>query len=400
MNYLRNISKNKILIVVTHDKFLINEEDEVINLANIAQRRSISDKNFKYKRYNDKMNFLNIFKYSLFKLKSKLKYIISFLTSFMVGLTLILLISSLKNGIISFLNDELLKNFNFEYLLVDSKTSFKYGFIEEFDKISDKGVLLLEDIYFDPVKNMLFTNNEENIIYFELDDHYSMSRNMFEASNYNYEVNINGFNLYIKSIIDERDMIIHCPPSFFEEYYKYKGYKLNTMNSKQCVLKVDKDVILDNYIQIQSIYSDYKFSNSGIESFVYINKMLGKIEMLLMIFIIISLLITFFLVLTVIKLDIDEDKEEIRFMNYTGLTDNYIFLYYLVTNYYRGIITFIITVISYYLVITFSNSILRRQLGIDYNILTLSLNSCVTILVLIIVIITLCSFLTKKRLKN
>ena len=400
MNYLRSIAKNKILIVVTHDKFLINEDDEIIDLSNNVSRKSLSNKKFKYKRYKNHKHYLNIFKYAFFKLCSKIKYVFSFLTSFMVGLTLILLISSLKSGIVSFLNDELLKNFNFEYLLVESKSPYQYGFIDDFNQISDKGVLLMDDIYFDPIKNMLFTKVDEYNVYFELDDHYSMSKELFEQFGYNYEIDIHGFKIYIKSIIDEREMIIHCPESFFEEYYKYKGYKINSINTNQCVLKVDKDLILENYEYIQSTYKDYKFRNSGIESFVYINKMLDKIQTLLMIFIITSLLITFFLVWTIIKLDINEDEEEIKFMKYTGLTNNYIFMYYLVSNYYRGILTFIITIASYYIVITFSNTILRKQLGVNYDILSISLKSCVIILALIIVIISISVILTSKKIKK
>ena len=159
-------------------------------------------------------------------------------------------------------------------------------------------------------------------------------------------------------------------------------------------------MILENYEYIQSTYKDYKFRNSGIESFVYINKMLDKIQTLLMIFIITSLLITFFLVWTIIKLDIDEDEEEIKFMKYTGLTNDYIFMYYLVSNYYRGILTFIITIASYYIVITFSNTILRKQLGVNYDILSISLKSCVIILALIIVIISISVILTSKKIKK
>ena len=400
MDYLRMMAKEKILIVVTHDKFLINKNDEVLDLENIVERKSINNKKFKYKRYNDKKNIWSIFKYAFYKLMSKIKYVFSFLTSFMVGLILILLISSLKTGIVNFLNQELLNNFNFSYLLIESNNDFSYGFIDEFKNISDTGVPLIDDIQFDPLKNMLYTYNGDNLIYFELDNTYSMSKSVFDLYDHNYDISINGFNVYINDIIDERDMIIHVPSSFFNDYYYFKGYKINEISSKRIVLKVDGDEIINNYDVISDIYSNYKFKNSGIDSYVYINEMLNKVQILLIIFIVTSLLVTFFLVLTIIKLDINEDENEIKFMKYSGISDEYIFYFYYITNIYRGLLTFIVTCLFYFFVISLSNYVLKKQLEINYDLLSMNLSSIAIIMALIIVIITLSMILCKKRLKD
>ena len=402
MEYLRSKSKNKILIVVTHDLFLIRDDDTVINmddLSNICVCQSEDDKHFKYKKYRKYRTNLHLIHYSFLKIFNNKKQLFNFVSSFMIGLILVLLTASLKSGIVLFLEEEILNEFNYKYLLIESNNSFLYGDEDKFREYCDEAILLIDDFYFDQIKNQIYYIDVDKIVYIEISSEFGFSNNMLADNNYSYNFIINGYNKYVNNFFDSNDYIFRCPVSFFNDYYFAKGYKISDIKTNMIVLfSKDDKRFMNIYNNIVKENDNLKIRNVGIDAYLYINDLLDKLSLLLFSFSFISLFITFFLIYILIKLEIRDDEDLIKYLKINGWENKKIYTFYYLCNLIRGMLTFMVTILFYLVITQLSNIMLRKQLGISRNILKITMKSQFFIIFLISFIVTLCTILSKNQL--
>lgn len=133
---LKNLSKNKLVIVVTHNEDLIKNKKNVLILENGILKGGLNDSKYDYKvdkKEFKKMDFINILKVSLlyFKIRFKKMFFLALCVSLSIVASFLL-----DDIVIDFENNmtQELKSFN-EYYLVNKKTMADAFTVEEYKSI-------------------------------------------------------------------------------------------------------------------------------------------------------------------------------------------------------------------------------------------------------------------------
>lgn len=400
MSYLRQICQNKILIIVSHDLFLIKQDDIVINLEEKHQAKQKTN-NKKLIIKKKRLPFYKKWYYSLLKIFDSKKYLSLFVSSFMVGIMLLLLSSSLKSGITDFINKQMLKDYNHDYLLLYREEPFFYGEEEQFNNISKGGTILGDKFFFDLNANLIYFPGKQNI-YLKFSDNYQMSKGLYKYNGYHQQLYLDQFKIYCSKITSEQELILYCPYNFIKEYYLANDYLLSDLFSNYLLLDLkNSDQFINDYQLFLKQNNMIEIRSIGIDVNNYLANLLNKINLILNAFAFLALVITFFLVNTVIQLDLKNDYQENTFLFELGHSFKDIFLFYLIVNLYRGIITYFLTVIMYFILILITNNLLKKALNVFEDILIFDYQSLIMSFIIIVVIVMVATILNSKNiLKN
>lgn len=263
MNLIKSISKNKLVIMVTHDRELANKYSN--RIINIEDGKIISDSNKCYdnkyikKKYKkERMSIKNTFKIILSNMKHKKKRTILVSLASSIGIIGISIILSLTNGVRLYIENEQVNTFA-NYPIEINKTNLDYSNVVLNNtevKCNNKSICSRDDISnSDEVVDRL-SLRENNLKEFK--KYIDSNNKIYQYSNsieYKYDIDLQIYSNYRKidnKIGNNKDIFVELVSNKKIREKKYKIiYGKMADNYNELVLVVDKD----NVINMSTLYN-------------------------------------------------------------------------------------------------------------------------------------------------
>ena len=443
MRILKNLSKEKLVIVVTHNMELANTfADGIIKIADgkICSKLDVINKN-KYIKIKCnrkiKLSFIKLVKYAIKNLNNKLLRNILTIIAFTIGLLSLGIVLSIKTGFNREL-DILNKSSFFNYPLVISKNNYEDDFnskvenkngvnvkkgsfvtneiddklinlVNSIDKKYVNGITYYRDIDYE-FKNISYVNPSNN--YF-----YLVSGRMPENENevlilydeedsisdklYNYlDVANNGLiNNVFK--VNDKELIITGIVKSNNDYFKSLSGILYSND-------LFDNEITDIYIyannlkakdKIKDLLKDYKIFDNSEEVVNLTKKMVDGISLVLILFSVISLIVSMIMIFVISYISVMERSKDIGIYKSIGFRNKDIKNLFIVENLIIGICSFYLTMIFILLVSNVINKFVYSYINFEH-IMSLDIFNVILLFFLSLILCYIASFIPAKIASN
>lgn len=443
MRILKNLSKQKLVIVVTHNTELANAfADSIIKIADgkICNKLNVINKNkyfkIKYNRKN-KLSFIKLVKYAIKNLNNKLLRNILTIIAFTIGLLSLEIVLSIKTGFNKEL-DSLNKSSFFNYPLVISKNNYVDDFSNKVEnkngvnvkkgsfvtnEIDDKLISLVNNIdkkyvngityyrdidyefksisYVNPSNNYFYLvsgrmpeNKNEVLIMYDEED--SISDKL-----YNYlDVSNNGLiNNVFK--VNDKELIITGIVKSNNDYFKSLSGILYSND-------LFDNEITDIYIyannlkaknKIKELLKDYEIFDNAEEVVNLTKKMVDGISLVLILFSVISLIVSMIMIFVISYISVMERNKDIGIYKSIGFRNKDIKNLFIVENLIIGMCSFYLTMIFILLVSNVINKFVYSYINFEH-IMSLDILNIILLFFLSLFLCYIASFIPAKIASN
>lgn len=443
MRILKNLSKQKLVIVVTHNIELANSfADDIIKIndGKICSKLKVINKNkyFKIKcNRKIKLSFIKLVKYAIKNLNNKLLRNILTILAFTIGLLSLGIVLSIKSGFNKEL-DSLNKSSFFNYPLVISKNNYVDDFSNKVEnkngvnvkkglfvtnEIDDKLISLVNNIdkkyingityyrdidyefksisYVNPSNNYFYlvsgrmpeNKNEVLIMYDEEDSISEKLYNYLDVANNGlinniFEVNdkeliitgiVKSNNDYFKSLSG----ILYSNDLFDNEITDIYIYA-NNLNSKN---------------KIKELLKDYEIFDNAEEVVNLTKKMIDGISLVLILFSVISLIVSMIMIFVISYISVMERNKDIGIYKSIGFRNNDIKNLFIVENLIIGMCSFYLTMIFILLVSNVINKLVYSYINFEH-IMSLDILNIILLFFLSLILCYVASFIPAKIASN
>ena len=443
MRILKNLSKQKLVIVVTHNTELANTfADSIIKIADgkICNKLNVINKNkyfkIKYNRKN-KLSFIKLVKYAIKNLNNKLLRNILTILAFTIGLLSLEIVLSIKTGFNKEL-DSLNKSSFFNYPLVISKNNYVDDFSNKVENKNGvnvkKGLFITNEI---DDKLISLVNNIDKkyvngITYYRDIDYEFKSISYVNPSN-NYFYLVSGRMPENKNevliLYDEED-------SISDKLYNYLDVSNNGLINN--VFKVnDKELIITGIVKSNNdyfkslsgiLYSNDLFDNEITDIYIYANnlkaknkikdllkdyeifdnaeevvnltkKMVNGISLVLILFSVISLIVSMIMIFVISYISVMERNKDIGIYKSIGFRNKDIKNLFIVENLIIGMCSFYLTMIFILLVSNVINKFVYSYINFEH-IMSLDILNIILLFFLSLFLCYIASFIPAKIASN
>lgn len=443
MRILKNLSKQKLVIVVTHNTELANAfADSIIKIADgkICNKLNVINKNkyfkIKYNRKN-KLSFIKLVKYAIKNLNNKLLRNILTIIAFTIGLFSLGTVLSIKTGFNKEL-DMLNKSSFFNYPLVISKNNYVDNFnskvenkngvnvkkgsfvtneiddklislVNNIDKKYVNGITYYRDIdyefksisYVNPSNNYFYlvsgrmpeNNNEVMILYDEEDSISDKLYNYLDVAN----------NGLINNIfkVNDKELIITGIVKSNNDYFKSLSGILYSND-------LFDNEITDIYIyannlkaknKIKELLKDYEIFDNAEEVVNLTKKMVDGISLVLILFSVISLIVSMIMIFVISYISVMERNKDIGIYKSIGFRNKDIKNLFIVENLIIGMCSFYLTMIFILLVSNVINKFVYSYINFEH-IMSLDILNIILLFFLSLFLCYIASFIPAKIASN
>lgn len=441
MRILKNLSKQKLVIVVTHNIELANSfADDIIKIndGKICSKLKVINKYSKIK-YNRKikLSFIKLVKYAIKNLNNKLLRNILTILAFTIGLLSLGIVLSIKTGFNKEL-DSLNKSSFFNYPLVISKNNYVDDFSNKVEnkngvnvkkgsfvtnEIDDKLISLVNNIdkkyvngityyrdidyefksisYVNPSNNYFYlvsgrmpeNKNEVMILYDEEDSISDKLYNYLDVSNnglINNIFKVNDKELIITGIVKSNNDyfksssgILYSNDLFDNEITDIYIYA-NNLNSKN---------------KIKDLLKDYEIFDNAEEVVNLTKKMVDGISLVLILFSVISLIVSMIMIFVISYISVMERNKDIGIYKSIGFRNKDIKNLFIVENLIIGMCSFYLTMIFILLVSNVINKFVYSYINFEH-IMSLDILNIILLFFLSLILCYVASFIPAKIASN
>lgn len=443
MRILKNLSKQKLVIVVTHNIELANSfaNDIIkINDGKIYSKLKVINKN-KYSKIKCnrkiKLSFIKLVKYAIKNLNNKLLRNILTILAFTIGLLSLGIVLSIKTGFKKEL-DSLNKSSFFNYPLVISKNNYVDDFSNKVEnkngvnvkkgsfvtnEIDDKLISLVNNIdkkyvngityyrdidyefksisYVNPSNNYFYlvsgrmpeNKNEVMILYDEEDSISDKLYNYLDVSNnglINNVFKVNDKELIITGIVKSNNDyfkslsgILYSNDLFDNEITDIYIYA-NNLNSKN---------------KIKDLLKDYEIFDNAEEVVNLTKKMVDGISLVLILFSVISLIVSMIMIFVISYISVMERNKDIGIYKSIGFRNKDIKNLFIVENLIIGMCSFYLTMIFILLVSNVINKFVYSYINFEH-IMSLDILNIILLFFLSLFLCYIASFIPAKIASN
>lgn len=443
MRILKNLSKQKLVIVVTHNIELANSfADGIIKIndGKICSKLKIINKN-KYSKIKCnrkiKLSFIKLVKYAIKNLNNKLLRNILTILAFTIGLLSLEIVLSIKTGFNKEL-DSLNKSSFFNYPLVISKNNYVddfsnkvenkngvnvkkgsfvtneiddklIGLVNNIDKKYVYGITYYRDIdyefksisYVNPSNNYFYlvsgrmpeNKNEVLILYDEEDSISDKLYNYLDVSN-------NGLINNVFKVNDKELMITGIVKSNNDYFKSLSGilYSNDLFDNE----------ITDIYIyannlkaknMIKDLLKDYEIFDNAEEVVNLTKKMVDGISLVLILFSVISLIVSMIMIFVISYISVMERNKDIGIYKSIGFRNKDIKNLFIVENLIIGMCSFYLTMIFILLVSNVINKFVYSYINFEH-IMSLDILNIILLFFLSLFLCYIASFIPAKIASN
>ena len=443
MRILKNLSKQKLVIVVTHNIELANSfaNDIIkINDGKIYSKLKVINKN-KYSKIKCnrkiKLSFIKLVKYAIKNLNNKLLRNILTILAFTIGLLSLGIVLSIKAGFNKEL-DSLNKSSFFNYPLVISKNNYVDDFSNKVEnkngvnvkkgsfvtnEIDDKLISLVNNIdkkyvngityyrdidyefksisYVNPSNNYFYlvsgrmpeNKNEVMILYDEEDSISDKLYNYLDVSNnglINNVFKVNNKELIITGIVKSNNDyfkslsgILYSNDLFDNEITDIYIYA-NNLNSKN---------------KIKDLLKDYEIFDNAEEVVNLTKKMVDGISLVLILFSVISLIVSMIMIFVISYISVMERNKDIGIYKSIGFRNKDIKNLFIIENLIIGMCSFYLTMIFILLVSNVINKFVYSYINFEH-IMSLDILNIILLFFLSLILCYVASFIPAKIASN
>lgn len=443
MRILKNLSKQKLVIVVTHNIELANSfADDIIKIndGKICSKLKFINKNkyFKIKcNRKIKLSLIKLVKYAIKNLNNKLLRNILTILAFTIGLLSLGIVLSIKTGFNKEL-DSLNKSSFFNYPLVISKNNYVDDFSNKVEnkngvnvkkgsfvtnEIDDKLISLVNNIdkkyvngityyrdidhefksisYVNPSNNYFYlvsgrmpeNKNEVMILYDEEDSISDKLYNYLDVSNnglINNIFKVNDKELIITGIVKSNNDyfkslsgILYSNDLFDNEITDIYIYA-NNLNSKN---------------KIKDLLKDYEIFDNAEEVVNLTKKMVDGISLVLILFSVISLIVSMIMIFVISYISVMERNKDIGIYKSIGFRNKDIKNLFIVENLIIGMCSFYLTMIFILLVSNVINKFVYSYINFEH-IMSLDILNIILLFFLSLILCYVASFIPAKIASN
>lgn len=441
MRILKNLSKQKLVIVVTHNIELANSfADDIIKIndGKICSKLKVINKYSKIKcNRKIKLSFIKLIKYAIKNLNNKLLRNILTILAFTIGLLSLGIVLSIKTGFNKEL-DSLNKSSFFNYPLVISKNNYVDDFsnkvenkngvnvkkglfitneidhklislVNNIDKKYVNGITYYRDIdyefksisYINPSNNYFYlvsgrmpeNKNEVMILYDEEDSISDKLYNYLDVSNnglINNIFKVNDKELIITGIVKSNNDyfkslsgILYSNDLFDNEITDIYIYA-NNLNSKN---------------KIKELLKDYKIFDNAEEVVNLTKKMVDGISLVLILFSVISLIVSMIMIFVISYISVMERNKDIGIYKSIGFRNKDIKNLFIVENLIIGMCSFYLTMIFILLVSNVINKFVYSYINFEH-IMSLDILNIILLFFLSLILCYIASFIPAKIASN
>lgn len=443
MRILKNLSKQKLVIVVTHNTELANAfADSIIKIADgkIYSKLKVINKNIYSKikcNRKIKLSFIKLVKYAIKNLNNKLLRNILTILAFTIGLLSLGIVLSIKTGFNKEL-DSLNKSSFFNYPLVISKNNYVDDFSNKIEnkngvnvkkgsfvtnEIDDKLISLVNNIdkkyvngityyrdidyefksisYVNPSNNYFYlvsgrmpeNKNEVMILYDEEDSISDKLYNYLDVSNnglINNVFKVNDKELIITGIVKSNNDyfkslsgILYSNDLFDNEITDIYIYA-NNLNSKN---------------KIKDLLKDYEIFDNAEEVVNLTKKMVDGISLVLILFSVISLIVSMIMIFVISYISVMERNKDIGIYKSIGFRNKDIKNLFIVENLIIGMCSFYLTMIFILLVSNVINKFVYSYINFEH-IMSLDILNIILLFFLSLFLCYIASFIPAKIASN
>lgn len=407
MKILKDISKDRLVIMVTHNMYLAKRySDNILQLNDgiINGNMVISDiKNTSFNKYIPKLNLRNKIKYSFNNLlRKKVRFLLMIIAVF-IGIFGVGFILAINNGFNRQI-DELKKNILYDYPLIinneisvnnfDNDSELLIGnykvkesnyvrndldqkLLNMIESLSDylNGIAYYKDISYE-FNNISYVNpsnsffdliegeypKNKNEVLLLVDSDLSISKNVISFLNVDNEEVINK-----NFIIDGKKFkVVGIVKSNHNYFMNLNGilYDNNAFSNKIVGIHLypkdykSKEIIKDKL-------SDYYIDDSMDESISLLSKFVSGITLILLVFSFVSILITSIMIIVISYISVLEREKEIGVFKSLGMTNRDVKSLFLFDNYLLAFVSFVFSIISMWIIGNTFNKYVNFYLGID-----------------------------------
>lgn len=443
MRILKNLSKQKLVIVVTHNIELANSfADDIIKIndGKIYSKLKVINKNIYSKikcNRKIKLSFIKLVKYAIKNLNNKLLRNILTILAFTIGLLSLGIVLSIKTGFNKEL-DSLNKSSFFNYPLVISKNNYVDDFSNKIEnkngvnvkkgsfvtnEIDDKLISLVNNIdkkyvngityyrdidyefksisYVNPSNNYFYlvsgrmpeNKNEVMILYDEEDSISDKLYNYLDVSNnglINNVFKVNDKELIITGIVKSNNDyfkslsgILYSNDLFDNEITDIYIYA-NNLNSKN---------------KIKDSLKDYEIFDNAEEVVNLTKKMVDGISLVLILFSVISLIVSMIMIFVISYISVMERNKDIGIYKSIGFRNKDIKNLFIVENLIIGMCSFYLTMIFILLVSNVINKFVYSYINFEH-IMSLDILNIILLFFLSLILCYVASFIPAKIASN
>ena len=441
MRILKNLSKQKLVIVVTHNIELANSfADDIIKIndGKICSKLKVINKYSKIKcNRKIKLSFIKLVKYAIKNLNNKLLRNILTILAFTIGLLSLGIVLSIKTGFNKEL-DYLNKSSFFNYPLVISKNNYVDDFSNKVEnkngvnvkkgsfvtnEIDDKLISLVNNIdkkyvngityyrdidyefksisYVNPSNNYFYlvsgrmpeNKNEVMILYDEEDSISDKLYNYLDVSNnglINNIFKVNDKELIITGIVKSNNDyfkslsgILYSNDLFDNEITDIYIYA-NNLNSKN---------------KIKDFLKDYEIFDNAEEVVNLTKKMVDGISLVLILFSVISLIVSMIMIFVISYISVMERNKDIGIYKSIGFRNKDIKNLFIVENLIIGMCSFYLTMIFILLVSNVINKFVYSYINFEH-IMSLDILNIILLFFLSLILCYVASFIPAKIASN
>lgn len=443
MRILKNLSKQKLVIVVTHNIELANSfADDIIKIndGKIYSKLKVINKNIYSKikcNRKIKLSFIKLVKYAIKNLNNKLLRNILTILAFTIGLLSLGIVLSIKTGFNKEL-DSLNKSSFFNYPLVISKNNYVDDFSNKVEnkngvnvkkgsfvtnEIDDKLISLVNNIdkkyvngityyrdidyefksisYVNPSNNYFYlvsgrmpeNKNEVMILYDEEDSISDKLYNYLDVSNnglINNVFKVNDKELIITGIVKSNNDyfkslsgILYSNDLFDNEITDIYIYA-NNLNSKN---------------KIKDLLKDYEIFDNAEEVVSLTKKMVDGISLVLILFSVISLIVSMIMIFVISYISVMERNKDIGIYKSIGFRNKDIKNLFIIENLIIGMCSFYLTMIFILLVSNVINKFVYSYINFEH-IMSLDILNIILLFFLSLILCYVASFIPAKIASN
>ena len=443
MRILKNLSKQKLVIVVTHNIELANSfADDIIKIndGKIYSKLKVINKNIYSKikcNRKIKLSFIKLVKYAIKNLNNKLLRNILTILAFTIGLLSLGIVLSIKTGFNKEL-DSLNKSSFFNYPLVISKNNYVDDFSNKVEnkngvnvkkgsfvtnEIDDKLISLVNNIdkkyvngityyrdidyefksisYVNPSNNYFYlvsgripeNKNEVMILYDEEDSISDKLYNYLDVSNnglINNVFKVNDKELIITGIVKSNNDyfkslsgILYSNDLFDNEITDIYIYA-NNLNSKN---------------KIKDLLKDYEIFDNAEEVVNLTKKMVDGISLVLILFSVISLIVSMIMIFVISYISVMERNKDIGIYKSIGFRNKDIKNLFIIENLIIGMCSFYLTMIFILLVSNVINKFVYSYINFEH-IMSLDILNIILLFFLSLILCYVASFIPAKIASN
>ena len=443
MRILKNLSKQKLVIVVTHNIELANSfADDIIKIndGKIYSKLKVINKN-KYSKIKCnrkiKLSFIKLVKYAIKNLNNKLLRNILTILAFTIGLLSLGIVLSIKTGFNKEL-DSLNKSSFFNYPLVISKNNYVDDFSNKVEnkngvnvkkgsfvtnEIDDKLISLVNNIdkkyvngityyrdidyefksisYVNPSNNYFYlvsgrmpeNKNEVMILYDEED---SISDKL-----YNYlDISKNGLiNNVFK--VNDKELIITGIVKSNNDYFKSLSgilYSNDLFDNEITDIYIYANN-LNSKNKIKDLLKDYEIFDNAEEVVNLTKKMVDGISLVLILFSVISLIVSMIMIFVISYISVMERNKDIGIYKSIGFRNKDIKNLFIIENLIIGMCSFYLTMIFILLVSNVINKFVYRCINFEH-IMSLDILNIILLFFLSLILCYVASFIPAKIASN